>query len=116
MAQRRETALQRRMRMRESQREWSRRKREGLPTRGVFAAYPNLPEDLPPPARRVERPPAALQGKATLAWLEMTLARPDLPESVRRLLQRKIHRRKWRSAHYRAKRRMRRERSERTNP
>lgn len=50
--QRRETVLQRRMRMIECKRDWARRKREGLPTRGVFAAWPDLPEDLSPPVRR----------------------------------------------------------------
>ena len=93
--QRRETALQRRMRMIECKREWMRRKREGLPTKGVFAAWPDLPEDVPPPVQRAATRPPRLQGKTTLAWLEQTAARADLPESVRCVVERKILRRVW---------------------
>ena len=93
--QRRETVLQRRMRMIECKREWMHRKRAGLPTKGVFAAWPDLPEDVPPRVQRAATRPPRLQGKTTLAWLEQTAARADLPESVRRVVERKIMHRVW---------------------
>ena len=107
MAQRRETPLQRRMRMLESHRQWNRRKRAGQSTRGVFAAWPDPPEDVPPPVRSAAARPPRPRGRTTLAWLEWTAARADVPEKVRLLVQRAIHRRKWQSSYRRDQRQMR---------
>lgn len=100
MPQRRETVLQRTMRMREGHREWSRRKRAGLPTRGLFAGYPDGPPAAEPTAAKRPAP-------GTTAWLEQVVGRADVPKRAQEVATRALHRREWVRKYRRRKRRER---------